>query len=80
MLEPIEGPANGPTAAGVTYALLTSAVTGKDRARILAGIADGAVDLVVGTHALVQEGSRSTTCRSPSWTSNTGSASTSGWR
>ena len=37
------------------YALLTSAVTGKDRARILAGIADGGVDLVVGTHALVQE-------------------------
>ena len=40
---------------GVRYALLTSAVTGKDRTRILAGIADGAVDLVVGTHALVQE-------------------------
>ncbi len=55
LLESIEEPASGPTAAGVTYALLTSAVTGKDRARILAGIADGAVDLVVGTHALVQE-------------------------
>jgi ATP-dependent DNA helicase RecG len=40
---------------GVRYALLTSAVTGKDRVRILAGIADGGVDLVVGTHALVQE-------------------------
>jgi len=39
----------------MTYALLTAAVTGKDRARILAGIADGAVDLVIGTHALVQE-------------------------
>jgi ATP-dependent DNA helicase RecG len=39
----------------VTYALLTAAVTGKDRARILAGIADGGVDLVIGTHALVQE-------------------------
>jgi ATP-dependent DNA helicase RecG len=56
LLEPIEEPASGPSADGVTYALLTSAVTGKDRARILAGIADGAVDLVVGTHALVQEG------------------------
>jgi ATP-dependent DNA helicase RecG len=55
LLESIEEPANGPTAAGVTFALLTSAVTGKDRAHILAGIADGAVDLVVGTHALVQE-------------------------
>jgi ATP-dependent DNA helicase RecG len=40
----------------VTYALLTSAVTGKDRAGILAGVADGGVDLVIGTHALVQEG------------------------
>ncbi len=39
----------------VTYALLTAAVTGKDRARILAGIADGDVDIVIGTHALVQE-------------------------
>ncbi len=40
----------------LTYALLTAAVTGRDRARVLAGIADGRVDLVVGTHALVQEG------------------------
>jgi ATP-dependent DNA helicase RecG len=56
LLEPIEEPRSGPIEDGVTYALLTSAVTGKDRARILAGIADGAVDLVVGTHALVQEG------------------------
>jgi ATP-dependent DNA helicase RecG len=31
-------------------------VTGKDRARIVDGIAAGDVDLVVGTHALVQEG------------------------
>jgi ATP-dependent DNA helicase RecG len=40
----------------VTFALLTAAVTGKDRARILDGIAAGDVDLIVGTHALVQEG------------------------
>ena len=40
----------------LTYALLTAAVTGKDRARVLKGVADGAIDLVVGTHALVQEG------------------------
>jgi ATP-dependent DNA helicase RecG len=40
----------------LTYALLTSAVTGKDRRRILDGISDGGIDLVVGTHALVQEG------------------------
>jgi ATP-dependent DNA helicase RecG len=39
----------------VRYALLTAAVTGRDRAKILEGIAAGGVDLVVGTHALVQE-------------------------
>ncbi len=39
----------------LTYALLSGAVTGKDRNRILAGVADGTIDLVVGTHALVQE-------------------------
>ncbi|HEY7280130.1 MAG TPA: ATP-dependent DNA helicase RecG [Actinomycetota bacterium] len=40
----------------VTFALLTAAVTGKDRERVREGIASGEVDLVVGTHALVQEG------------------------
>jgi ATP-dependent DNA helicase RecG len=44
------------TESALTYALLTAAVTGKDRARVLEGVADGAIDLVVGTHALVQEG------------------------
>ncbi len=39
----------------LTYALLSGSVTGKDRQRVLEGVADGAVDLVVGTHALVQE-------------------------
>jgi ATP-dependent DNA helicase RecG len=39
----------------VAWALLTSAVTGRDRARILEGLAAGDVDLVIGTHALVQE-------------------------
>jgi ATP-dependent DNA helicase RecG len=42
--------------ATLTYALLTASVTGKDRTRVLDGIASGEVDLVVGTHALVQEG------------------------
>jgi len=37
------------------FALLTAAVIGKERARILEGVAAGTVDLVVGTHALVQE-------------------------
>ncbi len=40
----------------LTYALLTASVTGKARRRVLDGIASGEVDLVVGTHALVQEG------------------------
>jgi ATP-dependent DNA helicase RecG len=52
----VGGAAPEPQEAGVTYALLTAGVTGKDRARILEGIARGDVDLVVGTHALVQEG------------------------
>jgi len=42
--------------ASVTHAMLTGSVTGKDRERVIAGIAAGDVDLVVGTHALVQEG------------------------
>jgi ATP-dependent DNA helicase RecG len=49
-----ERDANGE--AGVTYAVLTASVTGKDRQKILDGVAGGDVDLVVGTHALVQEG------------------------
>ena len=43
-------------AASMSYALLTASVTGKERTRILEGIASGEIDLVVGTHALVQEG------------------------
>jgi ATP-dependent DNA helicase RecG len=41
--------------ATMTYALLTGAVTGNDRRRIVEAVADGSLDLVVGTHALVQE-------------------------
>lgn len=40
----------------LTWALLTGSITGKERERVLAGVASGEVDLVVGTHALVQEG------------------------
>lgn len=36
--------------------LLTNRVTGADRREVLAGVADGSVDLVIGTHALIQEG------------------------
>jgi ATP-dependent DNA helicase RecG len=48
-------PAEDPPAA-VTIALLTASVTGRDRLRVQGGVRDGDVDLVVGTHALVQEG------------------------
>jgi len=40
----------------MTYALLSGGVTGTDRERILKGAADGSLDLLIGTHALVQEG------------------------
>jgi len=40
----------------LTYALLSGSVTGKERARILEAAADGTLDLLIGTHALVQEG------------------------
>jgi ATP-dependent DNA helicase RecG len=45
-----------PSGHELTFALLTAAVTGKERERVLAATASGAVDLVIGTHALVQEG------------------------
>jgi ATP-dependent DNA helicase RecG len=35
--------------------LLTNRVTGADRRDVLAGLADGSVDVVIGTHALIQE-------------------------
>jgi ATP-dependent DNA helicase RecG len=38
--------------------LLTNRVTGGDRREVLAGLADGAVDIAIGTHALIQEGVR----------------------
>ncbi|MBR0651930.1 ATP-dependent DNA helicase RecG [Roseomonas terrae] len=43
-------------AAGVEVALLTGAVKGKERKRVLNGLADGTIPLVLGTHALFQEG------------------------
>ena len=35
--------------------LLTNRVTGTDRKDVLAGLADGSVDIVIGTHALIQD-------------------------
>jgi ATP-dependent DNA helicase RecG len=36
--------------------LLTNRTTAKERERIAAGLADGTVDILVGTHALIEEG------------------------
>lgn len=36
--------------------LLTGSVTGEEREQVYVGLADGSVDVVVGTHALIQEG------------------------
>ncbi len=55
LLDPPASSEDGAAEASVAYALLTATVTGKDRVRVLEGIASGQVDLVVGTHALVQE-------------------------
>ena len=35
--------------------LLTSRVTGEARRKILTGVADGTIDILIGTHALIQE-------------------------
>jgi ATP-dependent DNA helicase RecG len=40
----------------VRVELLTNRVTAADRQRILAGLETGEVDIVIGTHALIQEG------------------------
>jgi ATP-dependent DNA helicase RecG len=40
----------------VTVELLTNRTTAAERRRILAGLADGSVDIAIGTHALIQEG------------------------
>ena len=36
--------------------LLTNGITGSDRREVMAGLADGTVDIAIGTHALIQEG------------------------
>ncbi|HEY7623514.1 MAG TPA: ATP-dependent DNA helicase RecG [Candidatus Limnocylindria bacterium] len=40
---------------GPEHALLTSSVTGERRREILTGLADGSIEVAVGTHALVEE-------------------------
>ncbi len=41
--------------AGLAIAVLTGREKGRERADVLAGLADGSIDIVVGTHALFQE-------------------------
>ncbi len=43
-------------AAGIRLAVLTGRERGRDRDAVLAGLADGTIDLLVGTHALFQAG------------------------
>ncbi|MFO7633659.1 MAG: ATP-dependent DNA helicase RecG [Caldilinea sp.] len=45
-----------PDGAPVNVALLTGRVTGQAREEVMAGLADGSIDVVVGTTALIQEG------------------------
>jgi len=42
--------------AGVRVEMLSGSIKGAQRRRVLAGLAEGAVNIVVGTHALFQEG------------------------
>ncbi|MGE0499779.1 MAG: ATP-dependent DNA helicase RecG [Rhizobiaceae bacterium] len=42
--------------AGLTAAILTGREKGRERDAVLAGLADGTISIVIGTHALFQEG------------------------
>jgi ATP-dependent DNA helicase RecG len=58
LLDGLEVPDDGTSlfdARPVRVELLTNRVAAADRRRILAGLASGEVDLVIGTHALIQE-------------------------
>ncbi len=52
LLAPLQHPDGAP----IEVALLTGRVTGGERERILNGLRDGSIDVVVGTTALIQEG------------------------
>ncbi len=58
LLEGITVPDDGSSLFGerpLTVEILTNKVTGKERQRVLAELASGQIDLLVGTHALIQE-------------------------
>jgi ATP-dependent DNA helicase RecG len=40
----------------LNVALLTNRTTAKERERLQAGLADGSIDILIGTHALIEEG------------------------
>lgn len=41
---------------GITIELLTGSTTKKEKERIYEGLADGLINMIIGTHALIQEG------------------------
>ena len=41
---------------GITIELLTGSTTKKEKERIYEGLADGSINMIIGTHALIQEG------------------------
>lgn len=58
LLEGVTVPDDGSSLFGerpLSVELLTNKVTGKERQRVLAALAQGEVDLLIGTHALIQE-------------------------
>ncbi len=58
LLEGVTVPDDGSSLFGerpLTVELLTNKVTGKERQRVLAALAAGEIDILVGTHALIQE-------------------------
>ena len=40
----------------LNVALLTNRISGQERRDVVAGLADGSIDIAIGTHALIQEG------------------------
>jgi len=66
--------------AGLRVAILTGREKGKERRDILARLAAGELDLLVGTHALIQDDVAFKRWRWPSSTNNIASACASDWR
>jgi len=63
---------------GVRIARLHGGLSKKQKKPLLEAISSGEMHIVIGTHALVQEGVDSRASRSRWWTSSTASASASG--